>query len=68
MHVVALALAHLEVNPPPEQGGLLLRGSFKQVITKTLGRDPPPGLRRAVGHMPAKVLAKRQLSSPSFSS
>ena len=58
MHVVALALAHLEVNPPPEQGCLLLRGSFKQVITKTLGRDPPPGLRRAVGHMPGKVLAK----------
>ena len=58
MHVVALVLAHLEVNPTPELGRLLLCGSIQQVFTETLSRDPPAGLRRAVGHMPAKVLAK----------
>jgi hypothetical protein len=58
MHLVALVLAHLEVDPTPELGCLLLRGSFKQVITETLGRGPPAGLRRAVARMPAKVLAQ----------
>lgn len=57
-HVVALVLAHLEIDPTPEQGRLLLRGSIRELITETLGRAPPAGLRRAVARMPAKVLAQ----------
>ena len=58
MHVVALALAHLEVEPTPELGRLLLCGSIRQVIDETLGRDLPAGLGHAVARMPAKVLAQ----------
>ena len=58
MHVVALVLAHLKVEPTPELGRLLLCGSIRQVIAETLGRDLPAGLERAVARMPAKVLAQ----------
>lgn len=58
MHVVALVLAHLEIDPTPELGRLLLCGSIRELTTQTLGRAPPAGLRRALGHMPAKVLAR----------
>jgi hypothetical protein len=58
MHVVALVLAHLKVEPTPELGRLLLCGSIRQVIAETLGRDLPAGLGRAVARMPAKVLAQ----------
>ena len=52
--MMALVLANLEVEPNLELGRLLLCGSIRQVFTETLGRSPPAGLRRAVGHMPAK--------------
>ena len=58
MHVVALVLAHLKVEPTPELGRLLLCGSIRQVIAETLGRDLPAGLGHAVARMPAKVLAQ----------
>ena len=58
MHVVALVLAHLKVEPTPELGRLLLCGSIRQVIADTLGRDLPAGLGRAVARMLAKVLAQ----------
>ena len=58
IHVVALVLAHLKVEPTPELGRLLLCGSIRQVIADTLGRDLPAGLGSAVARMPAaKVLA-----------
>ena len=55
---MALVLANLEVEPNLELGRLLLCGSIRQVFTETLGRSPPAGLRRAVGRMPEKVLAR----------
>jgi hypothetical protein len=58
MHVVALVLAHLKVEPTPELGRLLLCGSIRELTTQTLGCAPPAGLRRAVARMPPKVLAQ----------
>jgi hypothetical protein len=58
MHMMALVLAHLEDEPTPELGRFLLRGSIRQLITGTLGRGPPAGLRRAASRMPEKVLAR----------
>jgi hypothetical protein len=48
MHVMALALANLEVEPNLELGRLLLCGSIRQVFTETLGRSPPAGIRRLI--------------------
>ena len=38
MHLMALALANLEVEPDLELGRLVLCGSIRQVFTETLGR------------------------------
>jgi hypothetical protein len=58
MHVIALALAHSKGPSTTDLARLLVCGSFRQIITETLGRDFPAGLSRAVAHMPANVLAK----------
>ena len=58
VHLIALALAHLQDQLTSDLALLLLRGSLRQVMTETLGRGPPAGLSRAVAHMPFKVLTK----------
>lgn len=56
MHLIALALAHLDGEVPPDLALLLLRGPPKTILDISLGYRPP-GLDRALGHLPSKVLA-----------
>ena len=56
VHLIGLALAHAEAGAAPEFGRLFLRGSLREVLTRTLGRCPA-GMRRALSRMPFKVLA-----------
>jgi hypothetical protein len=55
MHVIALALAHLESEAVPEIGPVLLRRSVRQVLDRVLGR-PVLGLRRVLNRLPFAVL------------
>jgi hypothetical protein len=57
MHLIALALAHLnEVSP--DLGIFLVTGSVRSVTEQILGRCPT-GIKRALGHLPSSVLAPR---------
>jgi hypothetical protein len=58
MHLIALALAHMETKLKPELGPILLHGSAGEVIARSLGRGPPAGLSRALARMPFHALAK----------
>jgi hypothetical protein len=55
MHLIALALAHLN-EFSPDLGIFLVSGSVRAITEKILGRYPT-GLKRAVGHLPWSVLA-----------
>jgi hypothetical protein len=55
MHLIALALAHLN-ELPPDLGLFLVSGSVRAITEKILGRNPT-GLKRARGHLPSSVLA-----------
>jgi hypothetical protein len=58
IHIMALALAHMETELRPEIGRFLLRGLASEVVVRALGRGPPVGLSRALAHMPSYVLAR----------
>ena len=58
MHVIALALAHMETELRVELREPLLCGSAGEIVTRAIGRRPPAGLSRALFHMPLQVLAK----------
>jgi hypothetical protein len=45
MHVIALALAHLDGIPTPQFASVLFRGSISEVLHNVVGRSPP-GIRR----------------------
>ena len=56
MHLIALALAHCDGSKQPPTGAeLLLRGSLERVTDAVLKRRPP-GLKRALEHLPVQVL------------
>jgi hypothetical protein len=55
MHLIALALAHLN-EFSPDLGIFLVSGSVRAITEKTLGRCPT-GIKRALGHLPSLVLA-----------
>jgi hypothetical protein len=55
MHLIALALAHLN-EVPPDIGIFLVSGYVRAIIEKILGRNPT-GLKRTLGHLPSSVLA-----------
>jgi hypothetical protein len=57
MHLIALAVAHLNLPVPPEIGALLLRASARQVLNQVLGQSPA-GIRRALNHLPVPVLSR----------
>jgi hypothetical protein len=40
MHLIALAVAHLNLPVPPEIGPLLVRASARQVLNQVLGQPP----------------------------
>ena len=55
MHLVALALAHLNDEISADLAFVLLRGAHKTVLDLSLGYRPV-GLYRALAHLPPKVL------------
>src|SRR5262245_49800016 len=57
MHLIALAMAHLNLPVPPQIGPLLLRASAHQVLNDVLGQ-PPVGIRRVLSHLPDAVLSR----------
>ena len=57
MHLIALALAHLETTVPPEIGALLVRGSVRQVLDRVLAQRPV-GIKRVLDHLPVEVLSR----------
>jgi hypothetical protein len=58
MHLIALALAHLEPPQPPEIGRLLTHGSPRQILDRVLGHCPV-GIRRALHPLPVKALQQQ---------
>ena len=58
MHLIGLALAHLEPPQPPEIGRLLTHGSPRQVLDRVLGHCPV-GIRRALHRLPVKALQRQ---------
>src|SRR6266851_9841064 len=58
MHLIALALAHLEAPSSLEIASLLIRGSLPQVLQHVLGRFPA-GIKRALKHLPSQVLRQQ---------
>jgi hypothetical protein len=58
MHLIALALAHLEAPSSPDIASLLIRGSSPQVLQHVLGRFPA-GIKRALKHLPTEVLRQQ---------
>jgi hypothetical protein len=57
MHVIALALAHLDGKPPPQLGPVLLRGSARDLLHRVLGRSPV-GIKRVLRRLPFAVLSQ----------
>jgi hypothetical protein len=58
MHLIALALAHLEAPSSFDIASLLIRGSPQQVLQHALGRCPA-GIKRALKHLPTQVLRQQ---------
>jgi hypothetical protein len=58
MHLIALALAHVEPPASLEIASLLIRGSSPQVLQHVLGRCPT-GAKRALKHLPTEVLRQQ---------
>ena len=57
MHLIALALAHVEPPSSFETASLLIRGSTREVLQRVLGRWPM-GIKRALKHLPPQVLQR----------
>jgi hypothetical protein len=58
MHLIALALAHIEPPSSFETASLLVRGSTREVLQRVLGRWPM-GIKRALKHLPSRVLRQQ---------
>jgi hypothetical protein len=58
MHLMALALAHLDWPVPSGIGLLLTRGPVRQVLDRALGQHPP-GVKRALHRLPVNVLQRQ---------
>jgi hypothetical protein len=58
MHLIALALAHVEPPSSFETASLLIRGSTREVLQRVLGRWPM-GIKRALKHLPPQVLQRQ---------
>jgi hypothetical protein len=58
MHVIALALAHLDINPAPHLAPVLFRASIHEVLHRVVGRSPP-GIRRVLRRLPFAVLSRQ---------
>jgi hypothetical protein len=58
MHLIALALAHVEGLSSLENASLFIRGSPREVLQHVLGRCPT-GIKRALKHLPRQVLRQQ---------
>ena len=58
MHLIGLALAHVEPPSSFEPASLLIRGSTRAVLQHVLGRCPI-GIRRVAKHLPPQVLQRQ---------
>jgi hypothetical protein len=58
MHVIALALAHLDESPASDLATVLFRGSIHEVLHRVVGRSPP-GIRRVLRRLPFAVLSRQ---------
>jgi hypothetical protein len=58
MHLIALALAHLDPPVPSGIGSLLASGPARQVLDRALGQHPP-GVKRALHRLPREVLQRQ---------
>src|SRR5271157_833937 len=58
MHLIALALAHLDRPVPSGVGTLLARGPARHVLGRVLGACPA-GIKRALDHLPGAVLQRQ---------
>ena len=57
MHIIALALAHLDECPASGLATVLFRGSIHEVLHRVVGRSPP-GIRRVLRRLPFAVLSR----------
>jgi hypothetical protein len=55
MHLMALALAHLASDVPPDLALIMLQGSRKTILNLSVGHRPV-GIDRVLRHLPPKVL------------
>src|SRR5947208_3130294 len=55
MHVIALALAHLDGEPPPGLAPILFRGPIRQILDRVHGRSVP-GIKGVLRRLPFAVL------------
>ena len=58
MHVVALALAHLDGRPEPHLALILFRASIRELLQRVLGRCPA-GIKRVLRRLPSEVLSRQ---------
>ena len=58
MHLIALALAHLDTQVPPDIGLFLARRSSRKVLDQGLGHAPA-GIERALHRLPVAVVNRR---------
>jgi len=56
MHLMALALAHIDCDITPELTLMLLKGFRKPILNLSLGSHHPLGIDRALRQLPPKVL------------
>lgn len=55
LHLIALALAHLPTDVPPDLALILLTGPSKEILKLSVGHRPV-GIARALHHLPPTVL------------
>ena len=61
MHLIALALAHLDTQVPPDIGLFLARRPSRKVLDRVLCHAPA-GIERALHRLPVAVLNSAELS------
>ena len=58
MHVIALALAHLDRNPAPQLAPVLFRASFREVLQRVAGQVHV-GIKGVLRRLPSAVLSRQ---------
>jgi hypothetical protein len=64
MHVIALALAHLDGNPASHLAPVLFRASFREVLHQVVGRVPA-GIKQVLRRRPCRMRPAKPICPPS---